>query len=155
MGGTLRHQQNLLQWRICSSKHGRWQMYAAHQWQVLEAVLPLKTSYIGSEWCLHGQSLFLGTCSSNPPLLEFSSLCWNFWKAKKQCLLSMFHCSKKNQTQNPSFGASSLTWPKLSILEPKIHGLKQKSGLRNFHPSPPILLPPKMVLSQNLWPSFL
>ena len=78
MGGTLRHRQSLLQWRICSSKHGRWQMYAAHQWQVLEAVLPLKTSYIGLEWCLHGQSLFLGTCSSNPPLLEFSSLCWNF-----------------------------------------------------------------------------
>ncbi|KAJ8627663.1 hypothetical protein MRB53_020970 [Persea americana] len=47
----------------------------AHQWQVLEAVLPLKTSYNGSEQCLHGQSLFVGTCSSNPPLLEFSSLC--------------------------------------------------------------------------------
>lgn len=78
MGGTLRHRQSLLQWRICSSKHGRWQMYAAHQWQVLEAVLPLKTSYIGSEWCLHGQSLFQGTCSSKPRILEFSSLCWNF-----------------------------------------------------------------------------
>ena len=44
--------------------------------------------------------------------------------------LSSFHCwKKKSKSKYPSLGASSQTWPKFSILEPKIHGLKQNQDL--------------------------
>ena len=45
-------------------------------------------------------------------------------RSPKQCLLSSFHCSKKSK-----FRSLSLTWQKFSILELKIHGLKQNQDL--------------------------
>ena len=77
-------------------------MYAAYQWQVLEAVLPLKTSYIGSEQCLHGQSLFIGTRSTKPtPFGTFIPML-KFLKKNPSQNNAYFHCFivQKNQSKS-------------------------------------------------------
>ena len=66
-------------------------------------------------------------------------------KPSKQCLFHRF-IVKKNQIQKTKFRSLFPNLTKLSILEPKIHGLKTKSGLRDFLPSPLRLLPPKWFL---------